>query len=332
MAHPSKLDEPQTRQRHAVGQPRETSRWGYLMITAAVSALVPGQAMATPPGWRLVWNDDFDTLNEQKWDRVNSDQPTNNSKHAYLPEQVSVTDGKLVITSENKPSGKLPYRSGEVISKREQRLYGRWEVRAKLPTTPGMWPAIWLFAPARSFIGRAAARSTSWRTRGIGRRRRGANYYGMNPPFQHSYVFNEQQTSQGGKLVSSGGYHTYAVDWLGDQLRFYVDDVNYYTVYDEDVNGYLSQHTQPMRVMLNTAVGGDFLPGPDDTTVWPQRFLIDSVRIYSTTAERFATSCGTGASTRTTVRWPIGLCRKSNGQRSEYLGEADGELARGQRR
>ena len=35
-----------------------------------------------------------------------------------------------------------------------------------------------------------------------------------------------------------------------------------------------------MRVMLNTAVGGDFLPGPDDTTVWPQRFLIDSVRVY----------------------------------------------------
>jgi hypothetical protein len=35
-----------------------------------------------------------------------------------------------------------------------------------------------------------------------------------------------------------------------------------------------------MRLMLNTAIGGDFLPGPDATTVWPQRFLIDSVRVY----------------------------------------------------
>ena len=275
-----KLNESETRDRHVMGQPRESSWLGYLMMTAAL-LLVPATAMATPPGWRLVWSDDFDTLDEQKWDRITSDRPTNNSKHAYLPEQVSVADGKLVITSENKPSGELPYRSGEVISKQEQRL-GRWEVRAKLPTTPGMWPAIWLLATESKSRWPSGGEIDIMENKGNRpTMTSSAFHYGTNPPFQHSYVFNEQQTSQGGKLVSyPEDYHTYAVDWLEDQLRFYVDDVNYYTVYDEDVNGYLSQHTQPMRVMLNTAVGGDFLPGPDDTTVWPQRFLIDSIRVY----------------------------------------------------
>ena len=275
-----KLNESRTRDRHVIGQPRERSMLGYLMMTAAL-LLVPSTAMATPPGWRLVWSDDFDTLDEQKWDRITSDRPTNNSKHAYLPEQVSVADGKLVITSENKPSGELPYRSGEVISKQEQRL-GRWEVRAKLPTTPGMWPAIWLLATESKSRWPSGGEIDIMENKGNRpTMTSSAFHYGTNPPFHHDYVFNEQQTSQGGKLVSyPEDYHTYAVDWLEDQLRFYVDDVNYYTVYDEDVNGYLSQHTQPMRVMLNTAVGGDFLPGPDNTTIWPQRFLIDSIRVY----------------------------------------------------
>ena len=36
----------------------------------------------------------------------------------------------------------------------------------------------------------------------------------------------------------------------------------------------------PMRLVINTAIGGDFLPPPDETTVWPQEFLVDWVRVY----------------------------------------------------
>jgi len=59
------------------------------MVTAALS-LVAGAGNGDSAGWRLVWSDDFNTFDDQKWDRVESYQPTNNSKHAYLPEQISV--------------------------------------------------------------------------------------------------------------------------------------------------------------------------------------------------------------------------------------------------
>jgi beta-glucanase (GH16 family) len=266
-----------------------SSRLRLLMFVISVLVSVCGCASrafcgppaAAPPGWRLVWSDDFDAFDGEKWDRVDSYQPTNNSKQAYLAEQVSVADGNLALTAEKKPAGELPYRSGQVISKYEQRL-GRWEVRAKLPTTPGMWPAIWLLPTESKVRWPSGGEIDIIENRGNRPTlTSSAFHYGTNPPFEHSFVFGEQQTSRDGKLVSyPEGFHTYAVDWLDDQLRFYVDDVNYYTVYDEEVGGYLSQHTLPMRVMLNTAVGGDFLPGPDESTVWPQKFLIDWVRVY----------------------------------------------------
>ena len=57
---------------------------------------------------------------------------------------------------------------------------------------------------------------------------------------------------------------------------------HWYTIYDADVGGFLGQQSAPMWTMLNTAVGGDFLGDqqPDGTTVWPQQFLIDYVRVF----------------------------------------------------
>ena len=92
----------------------------------------------------LVFEDNFSFFDGSKWTRITSYSPTNNSLQAYLPQQVTVADGNLVLLSENESAGGLPYRSGQVIS-RAARQYGRWEARAKLPrTSTGMWPAIWL--------------------------------------------------------------------------------------------------------------------------------------------------------------------------------------------
>ena len=119
-----------------------------LRLAAAGGALVRLTPVPEPPPkWRLVWSDDFDTLDPDKWELIESSQPTNDSLQDYLPEQISVKDGKLEILSENKPSRGLPYRSGQVVSRLAQRL-GRWEVRAKLPGTTGMWPAIRLLPDA----------------------------------------------------------------------------------------------------------------------------------------------------------------------------------------
>lgn len=254
-----------------------------LILAMSLGSTCMGPALAVDPaGWQLSWSDDFDQLDTDRWELVTSYQPTNNSQHAYLPSQVAVTDGNLVITSEDLPAGGRPFRSGQVITKQSQK-HGRWEVRAKLPGTRGTWPAIWLLPDVSDFRWPSGGEIDIMENRGNQPTlTSSAFHYGTNPPYSHHYVFDEQTARVGGSLVDySEGFHTYAVDWTEKYLRFYVDDVHYYTVYDEDVGGFLSSQVQPMQLVINTAIGGDFLPNPDSSSVWPQQFLIDSVRVYT---------------------------------------------------
>jgi beta-glucanase (GH16 family) len=255
-----------------------------LPLAAAGGALVRLTPVPEPPPkWRLVWSDDFDTFDPSKWELIDTSRPTNDSLQDYLPEQVGVRDGMLEILSENRPSRGLPYRSGKIVSRQAQRL-GRWEVRARLPGTRGVWPAIWLLPdvpwPTAGEIDIMENRGDQptitssafrWGTR--------------NPDSRDSFAV-EQQTAIGGELVPySDGFHTFACEWVENQLRFYVDDMHHGTFYNDEVGYFLPKLSEPMRLIINTAIGGNFLPVPDETTVWPQRFLVDWVRVYELAEE-----------------------------------------------
>jgi len=250
-----------------------------ILVAAVVSGLLsPSPTCAAPLGWRLVWSDDFDSLDDEEWRRTTSFEPTDNSQHAYLPEQVSVSNGKLVILSEHEPAKGLPYRSGQVISQRAQR-FGRWEVRAQIPATRGMWPAIRLLPdavqPSRYKVDIMVNRGDQPTIT------RSACHWGDRLPSSHGHIIVEQQTSLAGKLVSyPDDFHTYAVEWLEGQLRFYVDDVHHSTLYPDEAGDFFSRQMAPMQLVINTAIGGDSLPLPNASTVWPQRFLVDWVRVY----------------------------------------------------
>lgn len=238
-------------------------------------------AQGTAPGWNLVFEDDFSTLNLANWNRANTNQTTNNSLQDYLPQQVTAAGGNLVITSENIPSRGLPYRSG-LVSSTQAWHRGRFEVRADLPTSTGMWPAIWLLPNTGTWPWPSQGEIDIMENRGDQPNlTSSAFHYGTNPPFQHNFHFDEQQTARYGQLVDyHSGMHTYAVEWEAEQLRFYVDDVLHYTMYDSDVSGFLSNQTAPMNLIINTAVGGHFLENPNGSTQWPQQLLVDSVRVY----------------------------------------------------
>jgi beta-glucanase (GH16 family) len=256
---------------------------GSLVLAGIVASTTLAKERQAPPGWRLVWSDEFDEFDEAKWEPSSSLKPTNNSLHAYRPEQVSVRDGKLVLLSENKPFGGLPYSSGLVKSKYARKL-GRWEVRAKLPTTRGMWPAIWLLPdarwPGKGEIDFMESRGNEPTITSC------AFHWGTTEPYFHDYHDVAQRQAIAGRLVDySQGFHDYAVDWFADQLRFYVDDVHHATFYNDELGDFLPKLSEPMRLILNTAIGGDFLPPPDETTRWPQEMQIDWVRIYESTGD-----------------------------------------------
>lgn len=271
----------------------------YTRLASLATALLVfashGTAAADPPGWRLAWQDDFDQFDAATWTKVDTNVPTNNSRQDYLPEQVTVENGSLVITAEDEPSRGLPYRSGQVISKSEQRL-GRWEVRAKLPTSRGMWPAIWLLPQVDRYLWPSGGEIDILENRGDQPNlTSSAFHYGSRTPYLHQFVYDEQQTAVGDSLANyHDSFHTYAVDWTDNYLRFYVDGVNHYTVYDEDVGGFLSQNTAPMQLVINNAIGGAFLDDPDASTVWPQRMEIDWVRVYEPAPESFVATFTNG--------------------------------------
>lgn len=236
---------------------------------------------AARSGYQVAWFDEFNTtsLNTSLWTAANTNITTNNSLQDYLPQQVTVTGGNMVITSENVPSRGRPYRSGLVTSTASQK-HGRWDIRANLPTSTGMWPAIWLLAdapwPSQGEIDIMENRGNEPTITNS------AFHYGTNPPFLHNFRDTSQTSLHNGAIVNyHNSFHTYSVEWDPNQVRFYVDDVHHWTVRDSDTAGFLSNNVGNMRLIINTAVGGDYLQNPNASTVWPQKFEVDYVHAYS---------------------------------------------------
>lgn len=260
----------------------------YVLLALGTASSVQAQ----PPqraGYDLAWSDEFDgnSLDTSRWTATNTNIPTNNSLQDYLPEQVSVSGGSLRILSENLPSRGLPYRSGLVETKNFQ-MYGRWDIRAKLPTSRGMWPAIWLLSDEVAAPWPSEGEIDIMENRGDSPNlTSSAFHYGINDGtnFEHNFRFAEQTAVHDSSSVNyHDSFHTYSVEWDPTQIRFYVDDVHHYTIRDSDVDGFLADDVGQMRLIINTAIGGAFLDNPDGSTVWPQEFEIDYVHAYTRSA------------------------------------------------
>ena len=80
----------------------------------------------------------------------------------------------------------------------------------------------------------------------------------------------------------SDGFHVFAVEWAPQAVHFFVDGNLYATKTPADVPaGERWVYDHPFFVLLNLAVGGSMPGSPDDSTVFPQRMLVDYVRVYS---------------------------------------------------
>jgi hypothetical protein len=156
------------------------------------------------------------------------------------------------------------YTSGRIeTGGKFSQAFGRFEVRAKLPKTQGLWPAHWLLPSSNAwppeidimeYLGHDV--NTVYFT----------NHWGTSASPQH-------QTSFFDGTDFSAGFHDYAVDWFPDRMDFFVDGVKRAT--------HTSNVPQtPFFFILNTAVGGLWPGYPDATTVFPQLHEVEWVRVY----------------------------------------------------
>lgn len=263
-----------------------------LTVLALCSLTVAAPARAS---WSLLWADEFNgaSLDATNWTAdIGTGCPNlcgwgNAELQYYRSENLAVTGGNLVITAKAESYGGAGYTSGKVHTRGKRTfLYGRVEMRAKLPVGGGMWPAFWMMPQSSVYGGwpqsgeidimESANAMTS-----VG----GTIHYGGTPP---NNVYSGGSTSLGGGSFADA-FHVYAIEWEPDAIRWYVDGALYYTRTSAQwySNGAPSNDRapfdQPFYIILNAAVGGYYTGCTSSsciTTAFPQQYVIDYVRVY----------------------------------------------------
>ncbi len=258
----------------------------------ALAAFLAGPAHAV---YSLVWSDEFDgtSLNTADWNYdIGDGCPDlcgwgNAELEYYRAENVTVSGGHLALTAKEEWYGGRQFTSGKIHTRNKHSfLYGRIEVRAKIPTGGGMWPAIWMMPQDDAYGGWAASGEID-----IMESANATNYINGTIHYGGSWPDNQHTggTYTQGGLNFADDFHVYAIEWEQDQIRWYVDGVLYSTKHYWDWwssgapgNDY-APFDQPFFVILNLAVGGNYTGCWDAgcvTDALPQDFLIDYVRVY----------------------------------------------------
>ncbi len=262
-----------------------------LIVMAAVLGLSsPG--MAT---YSLVWSDEFNgtTLDTNNWaPDIGTGCPNlcgwgNNELEYYRAENVTVSGGNLVLTARDQSFGGSSFTSGKITTRGKQTfLYGRVEMRAKIPTGGGMWPAFWMLPQDDVYGGWASSGEIDIMEASNGTTSvAGTLHYGGSWP---DNTYSGGSYSLGGANFADD-FHIYAIEWEPDVMRWYVDGVLFSTKTSAQwftnaaPGNPQAPFDQEFYIILNSAVGGNYTgcisPGCV-TASFPQEFLVDYVRVY----------------------------------------------------
>ncbi len=234
---------------------------------------------------KLVWSDEFNgtSVNTNDWTfETGASGWGNNELQNYTDgDNVSFSDGKLIITAkkvdENQVAGS--YTSTRIITKgKKEFTYGKMEIRAKLPSGKGIWPAIWMLGGDISTIGWPACGEIDI-----------MEYVGYQPNTVHATVHTNAGSGGNGdgnsKTLETAEeeFHIYGLLWTEKEMVFYTDDpenvTHTYNPTDKNDNNW--PFYKPQFFILNIAVGGNWggVQGIDNS-IFPQTMEIDYVRVY----------------------------------------------------
>ncbi len=279
-----------------------------LLASAAAHAQTGGRAANAyrSEGYRLVWSDEFDTdgrPDPRKWGYEEGFE-RNHEAQFYQRDNAVCRGGVLTIearrekriNTEYDPEGTrwdqkplyAHYTSSSVNTRgRFAFLYGRMEVRAKIPVSRGAWPAIWLLGTRLSWPQNGEIdvmeyyhingvphilANTAWG----GRKQGEAVWNDRKIPFSHF---------TGDDPGWADRFHVWRMDWDEQAIRIYLDgELLNETPLDGTVNaGGRGEGINPFHseqfILLNLALGGDN-GGPIDDNALPIQYQIDYVRVY----------------------------------------------------
>lgn len=255
-------------------------------LFASVFLLATGCGSSTAaPARTLVWSDEFDGPANQMADptswQFDVGEDWGNAQLEYTtdrPENASLDgNGHLVITARRESYRGRQYTSARLTTAGKRAFkYGRIEARMKLPRGRGLWPAFWMLGEDFPTVGWPASGEIDiMEFRGQEPSTVIGSLHG--PGYSGGNARTSSRTLTATRFDNS--FHVFAVEWTADKIEHYVDGILYHTTTRADVSGPWV-FDKPFFIILNVAVGGNFVGAPDAITTFPQQMLVDWVRVY----------------------------------------------------
>jgi len=260
--------------------------------TITISDLEPTDVVNQYEGYQLVWADEFNIPGRpsNEW-TYESGYVRNNEAQYYTvdnEDNAVIKDNCLIITARKDHAGK-PYTSASLNTRKSKDfMYGRFEIRAKIPTGSGAWPAIWTLGNQDEWPNNGEIDIMEYYKEGIlanacwGSSKRWTGVWDSSKtPMSH---FTDQDPQWREK------FHVWRMDWDHDNIKLYVDGELLNTIELNKTNnqGFAGNYENPFRyqddnfghyILLNLALGGDN-GGPIDNSLFPMEYKIDYVRVY----------------------------------------------------
>ncbi len=265
--------------------------WGLALAACGGETAVLAPATPIPTvtpigyraGWQLRWHDEFDgpEIDPANWGRETGGNGWGNAELQFYtnkPDNAFVEDGHLVIQALQQNHQGRQFTSARMITQEKfEQAYGRFEARLQIPHGQGIWPAFWALGGDIDEVGWPQCGEIDI-----------MENIGREPAIIHGTVHGPGYSGANGVGAAyslpdgrsfTDDFHIYAIEWESTAIRWYVDDILTNTITTDDVPGkWVYDH--PVFILLNVAVGGYWPGSPDDTTVFPQRMLVDYVRVY----------------------------------------------------
>jgi len=270
---------------------RITSIRPFLITLPALALLASSGTALAQAAWVPTWADEFDgtTLNLTNWEYMLGNGQNygipgwgNNELQTYTSrsQNIGVANGLLTITARREPLQGYQFTSARIRSQnRREFTYGRFEARIKVPSGQGIWPAFWMLPTNSPYGGWAASGEMDiLETINAADQLHGTIHHGSNWP---------NNTSNGGSIAGnwSQDFHTYAMEWEPDEIRWYVNGTRYYRVTSTTwfstaaPNNPRAPFDTPFHLLLNVAVGGNWPGNPTEATPFPAQLQVDYVRV-----------------------------------------------------
>jgi len=237
--------------------------------------------------YELIWSDEFNYSglpDSTVWYFEEGGNGWGNNELQYYTskriENAHVENGNLTIEARKENYNGRQYTSARLITYPTNHTwkYGKIEAKIKLPYGQGIWPAFWA-------LGNGIFENTPWPAcgeidivelvgGGEGRDDKiyGTMHYDDNG---HAEYGGSYQLPTG---IFADAFHIFSIEWTSSQIKWFIDGIQFHSATITAIE--LSEFQKNFFLLLNVAVGGNWPGSPDATTVFPQKMIVDYVRVY----------------------------------------------------